>query len=353
MNRLLAALLLFLAFVPQADSLVILQYHHISNSTPKSTSLSPLLFEQHLDYLYRYHFKVLPLDVVIKGLKKGEHFDDKTVVITFDDGYRSIYTTAFPLLKKYRFPFTVFINTAPLEKELAQFMNWQELQEFTQNRGLIGNHSVNHPHLIKRRKPDPNKKLIRQITREITQAQTLIESKLNHSLMAFAYPYGEFDSLSKVVVKRLGFVGFGQHSGAVLEQPDLQALPRFPFGGDYGSMPDFIIKVNSLALPLTKSKLLNNNGNALATHLLSFDLDKPKLKLSLKSPSKALNVQCYSSNGLKLARQDLGASLIFTPLEPIPVGRSRYNCTAASEHKDRFYWFSQPLIRAKASGDFY
>jgi len=342
-----------LCFSQQISALVILQYHHISNSTPPSTSLSPELFQQHLDYLKDNNFNVIKLESAINLLKSGQLIEDKSVVITFDDGYRSIYTTAFPLLKKYNFPFTVFVNTAPIEQKLPQFMNWKELQDLIDHKGSVANHSVNHLHLIRQNQSDNSSNLENIIRHEIMEAQLILEAKLSHVLKAFAYPYGEYSLKSKAIVKSLDFVAFGQQSGAASNHTDLQAIPRFPFGGIYGGLDDFILKVNSLSMPVKQVLLLDGNNKELKGHLLKTNVDKPKLKLTLTKQKDKLQVRCYASGGEKLLMENTSEGHVFSPISSLPVGRTRYNCTAPSGQEGRFYWFSQPWIKPNKEGMYF
>src|SRR5690625_5530461 len=91
--------LLALLWCAQLHATVVLQYHHVSDTTPPSTSVTPELFEQHLDYLAAEGFHVASLPEIVTKLKKGEALPDKTVVITFYDSYCSVYDIAFLLIK--------------------------------------------------------------------------------------------------------------------------------------------------------------------------------------------------------------------------------------------------------------
>ncbi len=79
----------------QAASAVILQYHHVSSTTPPSTSISPADFRVHMEYLRDNGFTVLRLEEVVAALQDAASLPDKTAVITFDDGYLSVYTGLF------------------------------------------------------------------------------------------------------------------------------------------------------------------------------------------------------------------------------------------------------------------
>jgi biofilm PGA synthesis lipoprotein PgaB len=352
MHKIFGCLILLL-FSSVTHSLVILQYHHISDSTPPSTSLSPELFKQHLKYLKDNQFEVLGLDAVIKSLHKGEKFKDKTVVITFDDGYRSVYDTAFPLLRKYQFPFTIFVHTSPIEHQLNQFVSWKNLKDMSQYGASIANHTVHHQHLIKKNINDSPSQHEAMILTEILDSQRILEQKATNVLKALAYPYGEFDQQATAVVKSLGFIGFGQHSGALPAKPDLSAIPRFPFGGIYGGMQDFVVKINSLTMPIERVALLDQTGNEIHHHLLENEVKKPTFKIWLNKENQNLQIQCYSSKGNKLVRKVIQTGYEFTPEKNLPIGRSRYNCTAPFNIEGRFYWYSQPLILADEQGNYY
>ena len=135
-----------------ANHAVILAYHHVSSDTPASTSVSVGTFEKHLSYLQQHNFTVIPLELLLKRLSSGEEVPDKSIAITFDDAYISVYTTAMPLLRQYNMPFTVFVNTEPVEKGYSNFMNWEQLRSLKSNGGAVANHSHSHAYLVRRSK---------------------------------------------------------------------------------------------------------------------------------------------------------------------------------------------------------
>lgn len=346
----LACLIFGLFYLQPVNALVVLQYHHISDDTPVSTSLSTALFKQHLDYLSAQNFQVISLSKFARLLKSGQRLPDRAVLITFDDGYSSIYEQAFPLLKQKGFPFTVFINTKPIKHQLAGYMNWKQLVEMTEAGATIANHSVSHPYLHQLLPGESESQWHQRVTDEVVMAQTEIEKRIaipvNEPLVkALAYPYGEFDDKSRTLLKQLGYIAFGQHSGTVGQQVDQQSIPRFPMGGVYGRVDDFILKVNSLPLPLISVSLLDEKGSPLKEHLLADSIDRPKLVIQLKKEYRSLALDCYLSGEGRLTRTLTDRGFVFQPLKALTAGRSRYNCTAASEQKNRFYWFSQPWIK--------
>src|SRR5205814_3591619 len=89
----------------------VLCYHSVNDqANPDCDPLPRSMFEQHLDHLKR-HYQVVTVDALVKGLYAGAPLPPRPVAITFDDGYEDNYSNAFPLLKKYELPATIFLVT--------------------------------------------------------------------------------------------------------------------------------------------------------------------------------------------------------------------------------------------------
>ena len=319
---------------------VILQYHHVSTDTPASTSISPEAFAEHLDLITEQGFDVKPLEFVIESIKNNIPFSRKTVAITFDDGYDSIYLAAYPQLKSRGFPFTVFICPQAIDKSHGSTMTWEQLKEMDKNGGYIANHSFEHLHLLERLKNETDIQWQARITQDISMAQQRLEEQLGPRLKYFAYPYGEFNETLKSLLKQEGYIAFAQQSGAVNQFSDMQSLPRFPASGVYSNIQTLTTKLNSLAFPVIEyspeQKIRKANE---AT---------PHISLTVKAEDiRHQQAQCYFSG------EAVPTTTIFTQNDlliqaqfdgPLPLGRSRYNCTAPSKSQKGYYWFSMPFI---------
>ena len=358
LNHLIVLLILIFSFglTRAADHAIILQYHHVSNTTPKITSISPELFAWHLDYLEQQNFTVWPLSKIVQYLKYGKALPDKCVAITFDDAYRSIYSTAFPLLKKRNWPFTLFLNTKAVGKS-KNSLNWDEIREMSNSVVEIGNHSHTHAHLIRYKNNESLQQWQERVTGEIKTAQKLIDQHLSNTSspppLLFAYPYGEYSIPLTRIISELGYAAVGQHSGPVASWTPLEILPRFPMGGVYSAKNQLIEKLKTYPLPLEKSDIIEPEQKN----------DRPVLKLSIKPEvwNKALQkqLQCYvSGQGKALIHWDKQTATIQAQ-KKLAAGRSRYNCTApvtmTSNGKIRhvFYWYSQLWIKRLNNGNWY
>lgn len=355
--RLFGGAVLSALFAASAPAAVVLQYHHISDKTPRITSVTPEHFLFHLEQIEKHGFVVVPLAQLVSTLQRGLPLPDKAVAITFDDGYLSVYEQAYPLLKARGWPFTVFVNTYSVDAKLKPFLNWAQLREMVANGASIANHTDTHAQMV-RYFPGENYAAWRsRITSEVMTAQMRITAEIGSQLKLLAYPYGEYNEQVKGLLRELDYIGFGQQSGALAAYSDLQALPRFPFGGDYGHDGDFLAKLNSLPMPLSSDgeaiKKRDEGGREIADVVLPKGVGRPILQLHLQNKELAKSVRCYASGQGAIEMRADGPIVQAQAGGELPPGRSRYNCTAPSNDGGRFYWFSQMWIRKLPNGDWY
>lgn len=321
------------------SSAAILQYHHVSDTTPPSTSVTPEMFLAHLDWLEDNHFTILPLDKVINTLQTGKPFKHNRVVsITFDDANLSVCKEAWPILEKRKLPFTLFINSEPIEKGFASQCSWDDLKAMTDSGLMIAaNHAHRHLYMIRDMHQQSQSAWENTMREEILKTERLIEQNLGVKTTFFAYPYGEYNSALEALVEKLGYIGFGQHSGAVGYNSDFLGLPRFPASGQFAKLETLSTKLNSLAFPAEVKPLSDN------PIVLKAKNNPPVLQLTLKQNLQ--NVNCFdSSTGQQISTQRDGNVIKAQKANPLTEGRHRYNCTSASDEAERFYWISHQWV---------
>ena len=330
------------AWSDTADNAVILLYHHVSATTPASTSVTPAVFEEHLQYLAD-GFNVISLERAVDTLKAGELLPERAVVITFDDGYRNIYDNAHPLLRKYGMPYTVFINPQLIGKHAYQ-LSWQQVAEMEKNGALFANHTSYHRHLLERGAGASLADWLGGVEQDILEADALLEDKLTHNPPYVAYPYGEFNTAIQDLVRTMDRVGFGQHSGGIYSGSDFTALPRFPAAGIYGNLRTLKTKINSLAMPVTSSSVSDPEAQQRTVSDFSFTFAGEDVM--------AAQMGCYYANEALPVSVD-GYTVTVSLAKTLPIGRSRVNCTAPSRAQaGRYYWYSQPWFVADKNGKF-
>lgn len=343
-----------LSLITQAQAAVVLQYHHISETSPHATSTSPAQFREHMDYLAANDYDVVALTEL---LKSGSAIGDrrKRVAITFDDAYDSIYLEAFKLLRQRNWPFTIFVSTRPLDDKWAGFASWDQLREMARFGATIANHTHSHDHLIRHRKDESQAVWRARVKHDILLAERRIEREIGQHNRLLAYPYGEFNGELIALLQSMGFEAFGQHSGPLGDVHTKQSMPRFPFGGHYGELADFVTKVGSIPLPVSRVYLAAAPRARHIEPVLPVGRAQPELVLEFSEDFWPANeqlrpsVQCFASamGAVGVVRQENGIRVRLDGR--LPAGRSRINCTADAG-QGRFYWYSQPFFRPDDTG---
>ena len=329
---------------------VILMYHNVSDDTASSTSVTPETFKEHMQYLADNGFHIWSLSSVLTHLKNAKPIPEKTVVITFDDAYESVYSQAFPVLKERAWPFTIFVTTQYIDDAYTNFMSWQQLREVQKSAGEIGNHSRTHAHLIRKRTDESKQQWRLRVIDDITQAQSILQEKIGKPIRVFAYPYGEYSIDLKKVLRELDYVALGQHSGALSYTSDWQAIPRFPMATGFDEMSEFALKVLTKDLPVTV--LYPDDGVLTKANKI------PEVKFRLEAGDyKKSNLACYASGQGRIQFEWLDKDKDIVNVKAndfLKPGRTKYNCTAPSKSEANvFYWHSFLWMKPEADGSWY
>ncbi|MBR7889125.1 polysaccharide deacetylase family protein [Marinomonas sp. A79] len=326
------------ASIQAQDYLPVLQYHHVSNTTPRSTSVTPEEFAEHMGYLQSGGFQVVDLRSALDDLKANKPLPEKAVAITFDDAYSNIYQSGFPVLKANNFPFTVFVNSGPVERNSRSFLSWEQMKEMQAVGGVFANHTENHPYMLRKEATESDDAWFARMSQELDVVETALVDKLGNSPKMLAYPYGESNHRIRDMVKEKGLMAFGQQSGVISADSDFENLPRFPASGPYASLSTLKTKLNSKPMPL----LSEDAGGDFAT-------DQPvSIRLTFKDGQYRLkDLACYVS-GQGKASLDWASDndVVATASKPFGVGRGRINCTMPDRSGQQYYWYSNVWIRS-------
>jgi len=329
-TALLMLLALFMAApAVAADSAVILLYHRFGDERYPSTSVTIEQLEAHIAELTSGAYTVLPVAEIIDAFQTGKPLPDRTVGITIDDAFASVYDVAYPRLRAAGLPFTLFVSTEPVDAGDGDFMTWEQIREMARNGADIGNHTVTHLHMIglgDERNGD-----------EITRAQQRITEEVGKAPQLFAFPYGEFGAAEMSLVERSGFkAAFGQYSGVTHAGAYMFSLPRFAMNENYGGPDRFRLIVNALPIPAREyvpaDPVLGPNPPPFGFTVME----------DVGSLSK---LTCYPSNMNEPAKMEiLGGQRVEVRFDkPFPEGRSRINCTMPGPD-GRWRWLGRPFF---------
>lgn len=181
-----------------ASSLPILTFHALDDRD-SVISFSPRLFQRSLAKLHEHGYRTMSLPQAVDGLRRGEPFPDCALVITFDDGYHSVYEQAFPVLQRYGMTATVFLtvgtkgNTEPPARlpsmEGRPMLSWGEIREMHRWGIEMGSHTLTHPDLTRWPRD--------RMETEVRDSKVIIQEALGAPVSSFAYPYGFCDRPSR------------------------------------------------------------------------------------------------------------------------------------------------------------
>lgn len=337
MKLLLSFCSLLLSLTLPAQAAVMLIYHHVASDTPRVSSVSADELRGHLQYFKDNNFQVIGLDLLIKQLREGTPVADNAVVITFDDSYENNFTTAHPILQQFGYPYTIFISPGSIDKGDGPLLNWQQVKQMSDDGVLVANHAMWHEHMAKPAAGETEQQWLARMQQSILAAEDKIEQVTGQRHQWLAYPYGEYSAPLEQLVSELGFIGIGQHSGAVGNNSALTRLPRFPAAGRYADLTDLAQKLRTLAFNITDYHSVDPLVNG---------VNPPQLTLSLQvTDFNRSQLQCFAGAEVLKPEWLNDDTFTVTASKPLATGRSRYNCTAPSQSKKGyFYWYSQPWL---------
>ena len=324
---LLAGVILAAAVARAADHATILMYHRFGEAEYPSTNVRIAQFEEHLEILADGPYSVWPLEDIVSHLQAGEPLPDRTVAITIDDAYRSVYEVAMPRLRDHGFHATLFIATRPVDRNHRNYMSWDQIREWQAAGFGIGSQTQTHPHM--HRTPiEANREELR-----ISNERFLAELGIRPTL--FAYPYGEYNLDVIELVKTAGFVAaFGQNSGVAHGYDGFFELPRFAMNEKYGNRERLELAINGLPLKVSEivpADVALNENPPVYGFTLSPEMDQER------------QLRCFNSKYGKLDVAIIGRRAEIRMPGPLVGKRARVNCTMPGPD-GRWRWFGRQFL---------
>ncbi len=210
-----------------ASSLPILTFHDLDERS-SVTSISPVVFQRGIAKMHESGYQTITLMEAVECLSQRKPFPNRSFVITFDDGYQSVYDEAFPVLQRYGMFATIFLAvgkniSAEPDSRLhsidgRSMLNWREIREMNMEGFTFGAHTINHPDLT--RLP------LDRVKAEICGSKTIMEDALSTQISSFAYPYGRYNRRCRDIVQQYFTCACSDKLGLVATDSDLYALER-------------------------------------------------------------------------------------------------------------------------------
>jgi len=306
-------------------SAVVLMYHRFGENSLPSTNIRLEQFEAHLRIIREGGYQVWPLPQIIDHLARGEALPNKTIAITIDDAFLSIYTEAWPRLRDAGLPFTIFIATDPIDAGTPGYMSWEQARELAAAGVTIGHHGGAHAHYVSL-SPD-------QVAADIARASQRFEAELGVVPAIFAWPFGETARDLLGIVEAAGMqVAFGQHSGVLYGGEERFYLPRFALTENFGDAERFRLITGTLPLPVAD----------ITPPDPSPDKNPPDFGFTVAGDVAGLDrLACYGSGQGQAQMARLGDHRFEVRMDQAFVTkRARINCTMPGPD-GRWRWFGR------------
>ena len=296
-------------------------YHRFEENKYPSTNIKIDDFKKHLNIIRNQNINFVNPKDFEKTLTSNKN--DRKILLTIDDAFLSFYENAWPLLKKNKIPFILFVNT----REVGSFnyMNWIQIQElYKENFVEIGNHSHSHEYLVEESSS--------VIKKDIEKSIKIFKKELGKNSNFFSYPFGEYSLEFKKIIKSLGFkYAFGQHSGVIDKTKDFFELPRFPINEKYGDLNRFKFVIDLLPLQYKSIEPID---------MYITQNNPPKLIIEFFENQKNIKkINCFSDEGNKWDK----SNIVFTDRklqvnfrDKFLFRRGRVNC---SLNDNGWHWF--------------
>lgn len=221
--------------------LAVLGFHKIGIAPPSHDSwfyVSPSAFTGHLRWLQASRWDVISGSDLLRGLRRPEILPERAALITFDDGYLSVWKDALPIPSSFGFPAVLFVSTGFIGRTNAfdegiepeePMCDWSHLRELRDGKVSIQSHGITHTAWSKLDRVSRD--------REVAESKALLEGGIGQRVEMFSFPYGDAgdeEADSTAVLRRVGYRAAFLFGGAPMSTPiaDPFRIDRIPVGPD-------------------------------------------------------------------------------------------------------------------------
>lgn len=183
----------------------VLAYHKFSKDRADAMTVTESAFEMQMAFLKENGYHVVTMDQFFDFLDFKVPLPEKSVVITIDDGWRSVYDIAFPILRKYGYPATLFVYTDfihPTDRSL----DWHLIREMSGHGMDVQCHTKTHRKLLKGNQ-ESFRDYFEALKKELTESAAIVKRNLNKDVKYLAYPFGDTHPLVIALLMKLGYRG--------------------------------------------------------------------------------------------------------------------------------------------------
>jgi peptidoglycan/xylan/chitin deacetylase (PgdA/CDA1 family) len=148
-----------------------------------------------MNLLHTWGYTAISVELLTRAIKEGANLPPKPVIITFDDGSETVYSSAFPIMQKYNFTGTAYIVYNYVGT--WNYMNSDQIRMLYASGWELGSHSLSHVDLTER--SDRQRQ-------EIVESRRKLQTLLGVPILSFSYPFGAYDEESVQYAHFAGYI---------------------------------------------------------------------------------------------------------------------------------------------------
>ncbi|WP_435873725.1 polysaccharide deacetylase family protein [Pandoraea cepalis] len=214
---------------PAQHDVLILVYHRFAERVTDSTTVRTETFASQLRFFEENGYRVVPLADVIAWHAGGQdNLPPRALVLSVDDGHRSVYEVLWPMLKGRSVPVTLFVYPSAISNA-SYAMTWDQLRALAQSGTFdIESHTEWHPNFKTERARLAPAAYRRFVHDQLRRSRERIEAELHRSVRLLAWPFGIYDTELEAMARDEGYTnGFSLDAKPVTPQSSAMALPRY------------------------------------------------------------------------------------------------------------------------------
>lgn len=237
----------------EGTRVAVLGYHDFSETLPETAMrIRTSKFRKQMETLRQLGLTVISLED-FSAWKRGEkEIPKKSVLLTFDDGWKSVHTEALPILREFGYPYTLYLYKNYIDGG-KRALTTAMIREMINAGATIGSHSISHPYpaTVKshiKKGPDAYDAFLRK---EMGESKRFLESKFKVTASTYAYPGGFLTEEMKTIASEFGYTHlFTVQPGKVTRDSPDTALPRYMILGNYDRIFEFATTFRDAANPV-------------------------------------------------------------------------------------------------------
>jgi peptidoglycan/xylan/chitin deacetylase (PgdA/CDA1 family) len=195
------------AFAGDQVSVPVLVYHRFGPTVADGMTVTTPVFEAQLKWLRDHGYQVIPLRTLVNYLRgAGPPPPPQSVVITADDGHKSVFTEMLPLVRKYQIPVTLFLYPSCISNA-SYAMTWDQIKKLQQTGWFdLQGHTFWHPNFKKDKKKLKPEQYRKEVETQLVKSKAVLEKHLGTKIDLLAWPFGIYDDFLETEAAKAGYV---------------------------------------------------------------------------------------------------------------------------------------------------